>query len=102
MHKMLSLISAVILTAACGGKIPTPEPAPAPTISFASASLEISPEGGEASLRVNSSARWTVGTDGQTWYTLVSGPEIFAGESLVRVKKLINKYIRIYKPFSMI
>ena len=85
MNKMLSLISAVILTAACGGKIPAPAPAPAPTISFASASLDISPEGGEASLRVNSSARWTVSADGQTWYSLVSGPEVFAGESLVRV-----------------
>ena len=82
---MLSLISAVILTAACGGKIPAPAPAPAPTISFASASLEISPEGGEASLRVNASARWTVSTDGQTWYNLVTGPEVFAGESLVKV-----------------
>ena len=85
MQKMLSLISAVILTAACGGKIPAPAPAPAPTISFAPATLEISPEGGEASVRVESSTRWTVSTDGQTWYSLASGPEVYAGESLVKV-----------------
>ena len=85
MKHMLSLLATLLLAVSCGQKEPKPAPAPAATLSFAVPTLEISPEGGEASLRVTANTRWTVGTDGQGWYSVVSGPEVYAGESLVKV-----------------
>ena len=88
---MLPLIaSAMLLVAACGGKEPVPGPEPAPTIEFSPSALTLSPEGGEGSVRVQASAVWDVRTDGQDWYELVSSPQVFRGESILKVKAQPN------------
>ncbi len=91
MKRMLSLIASVVLLAACGGKLPDPAPAPAvPTISFSSPELTVSPEGGDATVRVDASAVWTVETDGQDWYSLSSASQIYKGESILKVSAQPN------------
>ena len=91
MKDMLSLIASALLLAACGTKLPDPAPAPAaPTIAFAPAELTVSPEGGEASVRVDASAVWTVETDGQDWYSLSSSTQIYKGESILKVSAQPN------------
>lgn len=87
---MLSLIASVLLLAACGAKEPAPVPAPAAMIEFNPGTLSVSPEGGEASVRVQASAVWSVQTDGQDWYTLASAPQVFRGESILRVNATPN------------
>jgi len=83
---MLSLIASVLLLVACDEKMPTPDPAPAaPTISFSPTTMTVSPEGGDASVRVEASATWTVETDGQDWYALSSAAQIYKGGSIVKV-----------------
>lgn len=87
---MLSLIASALLLVACGDKEPAPAPAPAATIEFNPGSLSVSPEGGEASVRVQASAVWSVLTDGQDWYELGSTSQVFRGESILRVKAAPN------------
>ena len=87
---MLSLIASVLLLVACGEKEPTPTPAPAATIEFQPGTLSVSAEGGEAAVRVQASATWSVQTDGQDWYTLASTSQIFRGESILRVQATPN------------
>lgn len=88
---MLSLIASVLLLAACDGKLPNPDPAPAaPTISFSPTAMSLSPEGGEASVRVESSSTWTVETDGQDWYALSSSAQIYKGASVLKVNSQPN------------
>ena len=82
---MLSLLASILLFAACGGKLPEPDPIPAATISFNPGTLVISPEGGEASVRIQASAVWAVETDGQDWYSLASSSQVFRGESILKV-----------------
>ena len=86
---MLSIFASVLLLAACGGKEPVPAPV-APTIQFADQELVISPEGGETGVRVNATAVWSVTTDGQGWYEVVSPSQVFAGESVLKVKATPN------------
>ena len=83
--RMLSLITTIVLVAACGGKMPEPDPIPAATISFNPGTLIVSPEGGEASVRVQATAVWTVETDGQGWYSLASSSQVYRGESILKV-----------------
>ena len=87
---MLSLIASALLLVACGDKEPVPVPAPAATIEFNPGTLSVSPEGGEASVRVQASAVWSVLTDGQDWYELGSTSQVFRGESILRVKAAPN------------
>ena len=83
--RMISLLGFIFLGAACGDPV-APEPTPeAPEIRFSDSGLTVSPEGGEASLKVTSSSTWTVETDGETWYRLVSSNQIFPGESILKV-----------------
>ena len=82
---MLSLLGFIFLVASCGEPV-TPEPKPeVPTIRFSDSGLSVSPEGGEASLKVSASSTWTVETDGQSWYKLASSNQIYAGESILKV-----------------
>ena len=82
---MISLLGILFLVASCGEPV-TPEPTPeAPTIRFSDSGLTVSPEGGEASVKVTSSATWSVETDGQLWYALSSSPQIYTGESILKV-----------------
>jgi len=89
MNKMLSFItlSLLFLVSSCGGSDPVPDPvAPKATITLPSSEVSIAPEGETVSVRVKASAAWTVETDGQDWYKLVSGNRIAAGESLLKVE----------------
>ncbi|MCR5710432.1 MAG: family 16 glycosylhydrolase [Bacteroidales bacterium] len=83
---MLSLLSFLIVLASCD-PVPQPEPAPVPepTVSFSANELTVSPEGGEASVKVTASSTWNVTTDGQAWYSLASSPQVYAGESILKV-----------------
>lgn len=82
---MLSLLSFLFLLVSCN-PVPEPEPEPAaPVINFSSAELTVSPEGGEASVKVTASTVWSVETDGQPWYALVSSPQVYSGESILKV-----------------
>ena len=83
--KMIFLSGLLFLLVACGEPV-TPEPAPAPpTIRFSDSGLTVSPEGGEASVKVTASATWQVKTDGQAWYSLASASQVYAGESMLKV-----------------
>ena len=86
---MLSLLVALFLAAACGQKVPEPAPV-VPEISFSPASLSLPSEGGEASVRVNATALWTVATDGQDWYSLASPDQIYKGESILKLSAKPN------------
>ena len=91
MRTMWSWIASALLLCACGGKLPAPEPEPAaPTITFSSPGLTLSPGGGEASVRVQASAAWSVETDGQDWFSLSSPAQIYKGESILRVSATPN------------
>ena len=91
MKKMFPLISALLLLFACKEPIPDPQPEPVKSsIQFAASELVLSPEGGEASVKVTASGTWTVSTDGQDWYTLKSASQIYSGESLVKVEAPYN------------
>jgi len=88
---MLSLIASVLLLSACGGKMPAPDPEPAaPTLVFSVSELALNPRGGESSVRLEASAAWTVETDGQDWYTLVSPAQVYKGESILKVNASPN------------
>ena len=84
MDRMLYLLSLLCMLVSCN-PVPTPEPEREAEIRFSSDALVVSPEGGEASLRVTASAGWNIATDGQTWYSLVSAPQVYAGESIVKI-----------------
>ena len=84
MDRMLYLLSLLCMLVSCN-PVPTPEPEREPEIRFSSDALVVSPEGGEASLKVTASTGWSVATDGQAWYSLVSAPQVYAGESIVKV-----------------
>ena len=84
MDRMLYLLSLLCMLVSCN-PVPTPEPEREPEIRFSSDSLVVSPEGGEVSVRVTASTGWSVATDGQDWYALVSAPQVYAGESIVKV-----------------
>ena len=86
MIRMFSLLSFFFLLSACN-PVPDPEPAPIPepTVSFSSNELIISPEGGEASVKVTATATWSVLTDGQSWYSLSSPSQVYSGESILKV-----------------
>ena len=86
MNDMVYLLSLLFLLVSCNPvPDPQPEPEPEPVISFSATELTVSPEGGEASLRVTASATWSVETDGQSWYSLASSGQIFSGESILKV-----------------
>ncbi|MBR5019548.1 MAG: family 16 glycosylhydrolase [Bacteroidales bacterium] len=83
--KMFFLSGLLFLAVACGEPV-TPEPAPTPpAIRFSDSGLTVSPEGGEASVKVTATATWQVQTDGQSWYSLVSAPQVYAGESMLKI-----------------
>ena len=85
--KMLTLLSIVLLVASCNKPEPEPVPAPElPSIAFSAAEMILEPEGGEATVRVTASTAWQVATDGQSWYELSSASQIYAGESILKVK----------------
>lgn len=76
----------LFLLFSCGESQPIPEPEPeTPSISFSAPALVVSPEGGDASVRVNSNTVWSVETDGKDWYSLISSSQVFSGESILRV-----------------
>ena len=83
---MLPLLTLMWLAVACQTSVTPVGPEPAsPTLSFAAGSLAVEAEGGDASVRVTSSATWTVETDGQTWYALSSPAQIYSGESILKI-----------------
>ena len=84
MERMLYIVSLLFLLASCD-PVPTPEPDPEPVISFAASELTVSPEGGDASVKVTASGTWSVATDGQSWYTLAGPVQIYTGESILKV-----------------
>ena len=84
MERMLTLISLLFMLVSCN-PVPTPEPDPEPVIQFAANELVVSPEGGEASVKVTASTTWSVATDGQDWYSLTSSYQVYAGESILKV-----------------
>lgn len=82
---MVTLLCFLFLLASCGDPgIPDPV-TPAPEIRFSANELTVSPEGGEASLRVTASATWSVTGDGQGWYALASPAQIYSGESVLKI-----------------
>ena len=81
----LSLLSVVLLVAACNTPVTPDKPEPAPTISFAANELVVDAEGGEARVKVTASATWKVSVDGQDWYALASADQVYAGESILKV-----------------
>ena len=86
MDRMLYILSVLFLLVSCNPvPTPVPEPDPEPVINFSAAELVAAPEGGEASLKVTASATWSVETDGQGWYSLVSAPQIYSGESILKI-----------------
>ena len=90
MNRMISLFAAALLLFACKGTEPdSPAPA-APTIHFSAPELVVSPEGGEATVKVESTASWNVSTDGQEWFGLVSSAQVYSGESLLKVSAQPN------------
>ena len=84
MDRMLHILTLLFLLVSCN-PVPTPEPEQEPEITFSSNELVLSSEGGESSLKVSASAGWSIATDGQTWYALVSAPQVYAGESILKV-----------------
>ena len=83
---MISLFAILFLAVACGEPV-TPDPTPAePVIRFSDSGLIVSPEGGEASVKVTSTATWSVSTDGQAWYKLTSASQVYNGESILKVE----------------
>lgn len=84
MDRMLHILTLLFLLVSCN-PVPTPEPEREPEITFSSNELVLSPEGGEASLKVSASTNWSIATDGQSWYSLVSAPQVYAGESILKV-----------------
>ncbi len=84
MNRMLHILTLLFLLVSCN-PVPTTEPEREPEITFSSNELILSPEGGEASLKVNASTSWSIATDGQNWYALVSAPQVYAGESILKV-----------------
>ena len=87
---MISLLGILFLVASCGEPVP-PEPTPeVPTINFSDSGLTVSPEGGEASMRVTATGTWVVETDGQDWYKLTSASTVYAGESILKVSASPN------------
>ena len=84
MERMLYIVSLLFLLASCD-PVPTPEPDPEPVISFAASELTVSPEGGDASVKVTASGTWSVATDGQSWYTLAGPVQIYTGESILKI-----------------
>ena len=84
MNRMLHILTLLFLLVSCN-PVPTPEPEREPEITFSSNELVLSPEGGEVSLKVSASASWSIATDGQNWYSLVSAPQVYAGESMLKV-----------------
>ena len=82
--KRMFLISLLFLLVSCD-PVPLPEPDPEPVINFAASELVVSPEGGEATVKITSSTTWSVATDGQPWYSLTSPSQIFSGESILKV-----------------
>ena len=83
---MWPILSLICLAVACHTPVTSDDPTPvAPTLSFAASSLAVEAEGGEASVRVTSSATWSVETDGQSWYALTSSSQIYTGESILKV-----------------
>ena len=84
MDRMFYLLSLLFLLVSCN-PVPTPEPEPEPVIGFSASELTVNPEGGDASLKVTASTTWSVTTDGQTWYTLASSSQVYAGESILKV-----------------
>ena len=84
MNRMLHILTLLFLLVSCN-PVPTPEPEREPEITFSSKELVLSSEGGESSLKVSASAGWSIATDGQTWYALVSAPQVYAGESILKV-----------------
>ncbi len=84
MDRMLHILTLLFLLVSCN-PVPTPEPEREPEITFSSNELVLSSEGGESSLKVSASAGWSIATDGQTWYALVSAPQVYAGESILKV-----------------
>ena len=82
---MFPLSVLLLLMVACGEPVP-PEPVPdPPVIRFSESGLSVSPEGGEAALKVTATSTWQVQDDGQSWYRLASPGQIYAGESMLRV-----------------
>lgn len=82
---MLSFLSFLFLLVSCN-PVPEPELEPvAPVISFSSPELTVSPEGGEASVKVTASSVWSVEVDGQSWYSLTSSPQVYSGESMLKL-----------------
>ena len=89
-NRMISLLGILFLVASCGEPVP-PEPTPeVPTINFSDSGLTVSPEGGEASMRVTATGTWVVETDGQDWYKLTSASTVYAGESILKVSASPN------------
>ena len=83
---MLALLSLVLMIASCNTPVTPDDPTPeAPTIAFSAGELAVDAEGGEASVKATASATWTVATDGHGWYALASPPQVFRGESVVKV-----------------
>ena len=69
MDRMLHILTLLFLLVSCN-PVPSPEPEREPEITFSSDELSLSPEGGEASLKVSASTSWSIATDGQNWYSL--------------------------------
>lgn len=91
MKKMYPLLSAILVLLSCNGTQPDPVPEPAKaSIQFAVSPLSLNPEGGDASVKVTASGTWTVTTDGQDWYALMSASQVYAGESLLKVSAQPN------------
>ena len=84
MDRMFYLLSLLFMLVSCN-PVPTPEPEPEPVIGFSASELTVNPEGGDASLKVTASTTWSVTTDGQSWYTLASASQVYAGESILKV-----------------
>ena len=82
--KRMFLISLLFMLVSCD-PVPVPEPDPEPVINFAASELVVSPEGGEATVKITSSTTWSVATDGQPWYSLTSSSQVFSGESILKV-----------------
>ena len=90
MNRMISLFAAALLLFACKGPEPNPPAPAAPSIKFSATELVVSPEGGEASVKVEATSNWTVATDGQEWYSLTSSAQVYSGESLLKVSTQPN------------
>ena len=84
MTRMSYILSFLFLLVSCN-PVPVPEPEPEPVISFSADELVVSPEGGEASLKVAANSTRSVATDGQSWYSLSSPSQIYSGESILKV-----------------